>query len=272
VAALVGPASTSVVGVGRACAASALHVAVVVDHGDGASVSAVCVPANARDNGAIVLATRAAQLGVPAPRYNASGLLCAIDGTPATGCGEVRNGKYAYWSYWHGSNGKWTYADIGPASTRVDAAIIEGWRWEPAGAALPSDPPPRASTDATRICVPVVATTTSTVPRTTAATTVVVAGTTIAPTLHSPATASLDAPATAPVQASTTATPTTLRLATSSTFPPTFPPTVVAAGVPVPATHDSSGGPPTGLIAGIVLVGGLALAGGLVARRRRASP
>jgi hypothetical protein len=45
---------------------------------------------------------------------------------------------------------------------------------------------------------------------------------------------------------------------------------VLGAGVPVAATHASSGSdPPTGLIVGIVLVGGLALAGVVVARRRR---
>jgi MYXO-CTERM domain-containing protein len=267
---LVAPASTPVLGVGRACAASAVHVAVVVDHGAGAAVSAVCVPASARDNGAIVLATRAAQLGVPAPRYNASGLLCSIDGTPATGCGEPHNGKYAYWSYWHGSNGKWTYAETGPASTRVDSEVIEGWRWEPDGAASASDPPPRASTDASRICVTaVVTTTTRVVPRTTTPTTVTVAGTTVAPLVHAPVSAPGSAPVSPPAQSSTT-TPTPVQHTTTTTFPPT----VLGAGVPVAATHSSSGSdPPTGLIVGIVLVAGLALAGAFVARRRRsASP
>jgi hypothetical protein len=266
---LVVPASAPVLGVGRACAASAVHVAVVVDHGAGAAVSAVCVPASARDNGAIVLATRDSQLGVPPPRYNASGLLCAIDGTPATGCGEPHNGKYAYWSYWHGANGQWTYANIGPASTRVSAGVIEGWRWEPDGAASPNDPPPRASTDASRICVTAVATTTNTAAPRTTTPTVKAAGTTVAPVVHAPVTAPVHAPVTAPAQSSTTTPPTTVRHISTTTFPPT----VLGAGVPVAATRSSSGSdPPTGLIAGIVLVGGLALTGAVVARRRRALP
>jgi hypothetical protein len=240
-----------------------VHVAVVVDHGAGAAVSAVCVPASERDNGAIVLATRAAQLGVPQPRYNESGLLCAIDGTPATGCGESHNGKYAYWSYWHGANGQWTYADNGPATSRVHADVIEGWRWEPDGAASPNDPPPRASTDASRVCVTAAATTTAIVPHTTAPTTVKIAGTTVAPVVHAPLSAHVSAPA----QSSTT-TPTTIKHTTTTTFPPT----VLGAGVRVSARHSSRSDPPTGLIAGIVLVGGLALAGVLVARRRRAAP
>src|SRR5207253_5775657 len=92
--------------VARACAAGDVHVAVVVDAGTGGTVSAVCVPGSSRDNGATILAARASMLGTPQPRYNSSGLLCSIDGLPETGCGVAHGGRYAYWSYWHGSAGK----------------------------------------------------------------------------------------------------------------------------------------------------------------------
>src|SRR4051812_1657484 len=138
----------------RACAASSVHIAVVVDSGSGSAVSAVCVPGGSRDNGATILATRAAILGTPQPRYNASGLLCAIDGLPASGCGEHTGSRYAYWSYSHGSGGNWLYSSIGPAAWRVDPGTVEGWRWHPDGTGLPSDPPPRGPAVASRVCVP----------------------------------------------------------------------------------------------------------------------
>jgi hypothetical protein len=139
-------------GLPRACAAGQLHVAVVVDFGDnGAGVSSVCVPASAHDNGATVLAARASMLGTPQPRFNASGLLCAIDGVPATGCGEPVGKKYAYWSYWHGDGG-WSYSDVGPAASRVDASVVEGWRWNSMGAGNPTDPAPRGSANASATC------------------------------------------------------------------------------------------------------------------------
>ena len=55
----------------------------------GAAVtSTVCVPADSSSSGADVLAARAQMLGTPSPTYNASGLLCSIDGYPSSGCGD----------------------------------------------------------------------------------------------------------------------------------------------------------------------------------------
>ena len=128
-----------------ACAAGQVQIAVVVDFGTGRSVSAACVGAGTRDNGATVLAARASQLGTPLPRYNASGLVCAIDGYPSEGCGDQTGGHYAYWSYWHGDASGWTYANVGPAGSRAQPGMVEGWRFQPAGAANPTDPAPRGS-------------------------------------------------------------------------------------------------------------------------------
>lgn len=65
-------------------------------------------------------------------RLNSSGLLCAIDGQPATGCGEpASGGGYQFWSYWTASGGcSWSFSNRGPSarsfSTRPAA---DGWVW-----------------------------------------------------------------------------------------------------------------------------------------------
>jgi len=137
------------------CAFAPTSVAVVVDFGDARGMSTVCVPAGSTDSGAAVLGARAQQLGTPAPRFDQStGLLCAIDGYPSSGCGEQNGSRYAYWSYWHGTSSGWTYSNLGPASSRVKSTVTEGWRFQPQGAGNPSDPAPRGSADPTDTCTP----------------------------------------------------------------------------------------------------------------------
>lgn len=144
----------------EACAATAagasMTVAVAVDPGSVAGMSGgpetICVTVPAGATGADVLAARARALGRPMPRYASSGLLCAIDGQPATGCGERIDGTYQYWAYFLGS-GSWTYAGTGPALRRASAELVEGWRYV-AGAGNATDPPPRASAAASAICPP----------------------------------------------------------------------------------------------------------------------
>jgi hypothetical protein len=214
----------------------------------------------------VLLATRASMLGVPAPRYNASGLLCAIDGQPASGCGSEHDGKYSYWSYWHGTGGAWSYASIGPASSRVDADVVEGWRWEPNGSATPNDPPPRARADASTICTSTPATTSApvTVPtvRANVATTLGVAATSVSRT---------PTPTNGVVPHATTAAPakvdaTTPAIARATS---TSQPSALAGGVPIShAKPDDGSGAPIGLIVGVALVAALAGAGLFIARRR----
>ena len=123
-------------------------VPVVVDFGaTKADVLVTCVVARAGDTGADVLAAQATLLGYPPPRYAESGLLCAIDGYPKTGCGTFSGAHYAYWAYWHGGS-RWTYANDGPGEETVSKGDVQGWRYEPRGTASPSDPPPRASSAA----------------------------------------------------------------------------------------------------------------------------
>lgn len=133
-----------------AAAAGEIRVSVVVDAGAGGP-SEVCVAVSSGATGADVLAERARVLGTPPPRWDGSGLLCAIDGVPETGCGERHADGYRYWSYWNGDAGSWTYSPIGPATKRVKPGAVEGWHFVD-GAGNPTDPPPRAPADHRAVC------------------------------------------------------------------------------------------------------------------------
>jgi hypothetical protein len=129
-------------------------VAVVADFGgENGKVIVTCVLVKPGVSGAQVLQAQAALLGYPSPRYAESGLLCAIDGYPTSGCGTETGAHYAYWAYWHGGK-RWLYANGGPGESRVVKGDVEGWRFEPDGSATPSDPPPRAASSAAALEVP----------------------------------------------------------------------------------------------------------------------
>ncbi len=73
-----------------------------------------------------------------------TGLLCAIDGLPADGCGVRTPSGYRYWAYFHGSGSTWVHAGNGPAGFFVTTDAVEGWHFVE-GAGNPSDPGPRRS-------------------------------------------------------------------------------------------------------------------------------
>ncbi len=116
-------------------AQSTIRVGVAVDDGTSSPrVDCIVVPAKSvqgelRATGAAVLAARASQLGLPAPRWGASGLLCGIDGFPATGCAEPSSAGYDYWSYWQGEAGQWVYSSTGPAYRYLKDGGVDGWRF-----------------------------------------------------------------------------------------------------------------------------------------------
>lgn len=114
-----------------------VRVAVVVDaRAVGAATSVVCVVVPSGSTGAAALQARATRLGTAAPRYNSSGLLCAIDGRPAApACGQTGPNGYRYWSYWLGGS-SWRYATIGPAGRTVSDQSVDGWRFIDGGAAV----------------------------------------------------------------------------------------------------------------------------------------
>ena len=113
------------------------RVAIVVDTtavpGGGSTPSVTCVVVGPGASGVTALAARAARLGTPAPRYNSSGLLCAIDGRPvAPACGTPNGSGFDYWSYWIGGS-SWTYATVGPAGRAMLDGTVEGWRFVTGG-------------------------------------------------------------------------------------------------------------------------------------------
>lgn len=116
-----------------------VRVAVVVDTSElsnGSSVPSVtCVVVAQGASGSAALAARAIRLGTPQPRYNQSGLLCAIDGAPAApSCGTPSGNGFLYWSYWIGGS-SWTYSNVGPAGRGMTDGAVEGWRFISGGAA-----------------------------------------------------------------------------------------------------------------------------------------
>jgi hypothetical protein len=259
---------------GRPCATGQTRVAIIVDRGESGPVSSACVAAKSNDNGATILATRASMLGLPQPRFNASGLLCAIDGVPANGCGDLHDGKYAYWSYFHGSGGSWSYSHIGPGGSRVSAGVVEGWRWQPAGAGNPTDPPPRAAPSTAACASP-----STPPPPPTAAPPVTIAGANTPPVTAAPN--GIDPttkPGAIPRRTTTATTPTSAgslqrntratTVTTAHALPSTTAPLSEREFAARATARRSSEGAPVGMIVGALLVAILG-AGGVIAARRR---
>ena len=127
-------------------------VAFVLDFGGPAGNQVVgCVTVPSSDDRYDALAAFVSQERLAQPTYNASGLLCSINGVPSSGCGTEVAGGYIYWAYWTGGPHGWTYAETG-ASNPVGQDDVEGWRFEDPGKANPSDPPPRTAARYSAIC------------------------------------------------------------------------------------------------------------------------
>jgi hypothetical protein len=134
-----------------------VYVAVVVDFGNGSSMTSVskCVPvaSNAHDADAL-----AAAVGSDNVAYASSGLLCAIDNYPVNGvqnCGQsVGSGDFDYWSYWHGATGSWVYANDGPAEQSVSSPAddVEGWRFQVSEPDTSAGPVPGVAPSYAQIC------------------------------------------------------------------------------------------------------------------------
>ena len=121
-----------------------IRVVIVVDPGDTGprGPMATCLVVNAGTSGSQILAQRASQLGLPSPRYAGSGLLCGLDGFPATACPANNGGAYDYWAYFNGRGGAWSYGHDNPFVRRMVDGEIMGWRYT-TGSADGDAPMPR---------------------------------------------------------------------------------------------------------------------------------
>lgn len=262
-------------------AAGEVGVAFVLDFGGTpADLVVGCVSVPASDNRYQALSAFTASRNMVAPTYASSGLLCSINGTPASGCGQTVAGGYVYWSYFTGGTGTWTYASTGAFAT-VTPGDVEGWRFQDPGSGRPNDPPPRSPAQYAAICPPTP--TTTTVPATTtgtgASTPTTGTSTTTTPTggpagpaagggSH-PATPAPGATPTSTVAGNGTADPPGPAGATAASGPSTTAPTVGVASV---TRHAAPGSGPWPAVAGGLLVAGLALAAWLRWRTRLRTP
>jgi hypothetical protein len=131
------------------CASAAsVRAGLVVDFGDVAALPGR--PADTSDcvtdpgaNGVTLLVERFGREGI---RVNGSGLVCAIAGYPAEGCGEKVGDKYRFWSYWKGGTG-WEYSSVGPSGRKIVDGSVDGWHFVE-GSASPADGPPANSPSA----------------------------------------------------------------------------------------------------------------------------
>lgn len=121
-----------------------IRVVLVVDSSDlGGGASATCLVVPAGTTGSQLLARRGSELGTGSPRYGSSGLLCAIDGRPATGCGDKSSSGFGYWAYFFEAGGNWNYGNGNPFTKRLADGAIEGWRFVVGGCGCGQDPTPR---------------------------------------------------------------------------------------------------------------------------------
>ena len=256
---------------GAAGTAGEVSVAFVLDfggHPDREVTGCVTVPGS--DNGYQALAAFTAQHGLAAPTYNATGLLCSINGDPVSGCGQGVPGGYIYWSYFTGSANHWIYASVG-ASQSVAKYDMQGWRFQDPGTGEPNDPPPHTAPNHDALCssTPVTVTVPPGAPATGAAATGKHHG-------HK-------APRTKKVKAArgtATTTSTSTSTSTTSTYPPITTTTLPAISIPPdPETglasvskHAPPGAGPDPLIVGGLLVAALAIAAYAMWRRRTRLP
>ncbi len=148
--------ATASPGAAAACGPAAsgqVAVAMVVDRGGARSVRCAVVAQGATGLDALRAAGHAVRLD--------GGFVCAIDGVPATGCGNRPDAGFAYWRYWHADpGGAWRYSQVGAGGYRLPSrCAVEGWVWSdsrssdtPPGVAAPSplcETPPTTAPPAT---------------------------------------------------------------------------------------------------------------------------
>ena len=126
-------------------------VALVVDDGV-SNPGQRCVVVGGRATGYDVLIAAGHTLRIEA------GFLCAIDGVPATGCGNRPDFGGAYWRYFHATpGGSWAYSTVGGGGYRMpERCAIEGWRFATSAseALAPRIGPPPVTCEAAPVAPP----------------------------------------------------------------------------------------------------------------------
>jgi len=266
-------------------AAPSICVGVVVSPGAlGGATSTYCAKVADGSTGSQVLYARAAALGRPAPTYRRDGLLCSIDGLPSGGCASTD--ATHYWSYWHRppGAGSWQYSNEGIATYRPSDRSEEGWSWQNGGTSEAANPPPLVAVDS--VCPPAAAAPPApaaaqpagpAAPAAVAPQAPAAAGRAVGSPTLTPATAAADARQRngAGDQAPAPSEPAPSEPATTSAAPlpgssqPSASSAAASEGTLAGTRRTSGSGPPLGLLAGVLLVGGIATAAGLRARRAR---
>lgn len=234
-------------------------VTVVVQYGDGPT-EVGCAPG---DPSSGYDALEDAGFSITYAQGNGAGAVCRLNGYPsANNCGSMPPAD-AYWAYFHGEpGGAWTYSNVGGGAYNPKPGTVEGWRFAGNADTPPDLPPPANPVKPT--AAPTKKPTTKASPRPGSSGSV---GTpTTGPSASSTPSPTVSATATASVGATDDPT---LDPSGDPTLAPTSGPTVVAVDEPgsLPDGDSKRGG--LSWIWGVVLIGGLAAAGGATALARR---
>lgn len=225
-------------------------VTVVVDYrGLGGGVQQGCAPGNPASG---IAALTAAGFGYTYASRQA-GFVCRINGKPGTDADKCVNASpaTAYWSYWHApAGGAWAYSNQGAATYVPGRGTVEGWAFgageqpgiaPPAAPAPPPPPPPPA------------------------------------PPVQQPPAQQPPAQQPSSVTTTTAAPPTSSSVAATSSME-SAQPSSAAGETSAPAVaeksqqvEEKSGSGWSWTLLGVLVIAALAVAGVLVARRRRAA-
>jgi hypothetical protein len=122
-----------------ACSGSS-GVTVVVDYG---SLGGIQVGCAAGDPGTGLSALHSAGFATTGTVHDGPGFVCRINGAPASDPCVRTPPTTAYWSYWHGNQGAWSYSGSGAALSNPQPGGVEGWSY--GAGARPGIAPPKAA-------------------------------------------------------------------------------------------------------------------------------
>jgi hypothetical protein len=126
-----------------ACATSGESAALVVDTGGRATRYCVAMD-EARLNGIELIQLAAQQYGLDYRLGYGGAAVCRLDHVGIEG-GECFTDSDAFWGYWRGTGGGWSWSSTGAASTVVEPGDVEGWSWGTGRDGSTHPPPPPTS-------------------------------------------------------------------------------------------------------------------------------